>query len=169
MSAPTPKYGVVGLGIMGTPIARNLMKLGHPVVVWNRSQDKCAPLVAEGATAAATPADVVKQCDITFAMLSDPSAAEAVALGPGGVVEAISEGKGYVDMSTGALAASTTPLAARSACMFQPCRSSERVPHVSQLMPRRPSGSAQPSKPRAGASWRRRCLGASSRPLVRAW
>jgi 3-hydroxyisobutyrate dehydrogenase-like beta-hydroxyacid dehydrogenase len=105
MSAEMPKYGVVGLGIMGTPIARNLMKLGHPVVVWNRSQDKCLPLVAEGATAAATPADVVRQCDITFAMLSDPSAAEAVALGPGGIVEAISSRKGYVDMSTGALAA----------------------------------------------------------------
>jgi 3-hydroxyisobutyrate dehydrogenase-like beta-hydroxyacid dehydrogenase len=121
MSSSPVKYGVVGLvrdtapglppphlspsssrhqGIMGTPIARNLMKLGHPVVVWNRSLDKCAPLLAEGATQGKTPADVAAQCDITFAMLSDPEAAEAVALGPGGVVEALTPGKGYVDMST---------------------------------------------------------------------
>ena len=121
MSSSPVKYGVVGLvrvsttapfhsppltlrlpgqGIMGTPIARNLMKLGHPVVVWNRSLEKCAPLLAEGATQGNTPAEVVAQCDITFAMLSDPEAAEAVALGPGGVVEALTPGKGYVDMST---------------------------------------------------------------------
>ena len=55
--------------------------------------------------AAASPAAVLAQCDITFAMLSDPAAAEAVVFGPGGVLEGVTAGKGYVDMSTGALAA----------------------------------------------------------------
>ena len=55
--------------------------------------------------AAASPAAVLAQCDITFAMLSDPAAAEAVVFGPGGVLEGVTTGKGYVDMSTGALAA----------------------------------------------------------------
>ena len=52
--------------------------------------------------AAASPAAVLAQCDITFAMLSDPAAAEAVVFGPGGVLEGVTAGKGYVDMSTGA-------------------------------------------------------------------
>ncbi len=100
MAAKKP-VGMVGLGIMGEAMARNLLKLGQGVVVWNRSADKCAKLVSEGAVAARTPADVVAQCDLTFAMLSDPAAAEAVALGPGGVLEGVTAGKGYVDMSTG--------------------------------------------------------------------
>ena len=56
----------------------------------------------EGATAAASPAAVLAACDITFAMLSDPAAAEAVVFGAGGVLEGVKAGKGYVDMSTGA-------------------------------------------------------------------
>ena len=56
----------------------------------------------EGAVAASSPAAVLAACDITFAMLSDPAAAEAVVFGPGGVLEGVKAGKGYVDMSTGA-------------------------------------------------------------------
>ena len=125
-------YGFLGLGIMGEAMARNLLKLGAGVVIYNRSADKaralspsrrnggalcgrergltrlrccapqCAALVKEGAVAAASPAAVLAQCDITFAMLSDPAAAEAVVFGPGGVLEGVTAGKGYVDMSTGA-------------------------------------------------------------------
>jgi len=83
-------------------MARNLLKLGQGVVVWNRSADKCGPLVAEGCVAVATPAEVVARCDLTFAMLSDPEVAAAVALGPDGVLAGITAGKGYIDMSTGA-------------------------------------------------------------------
>lgn len=83
-------------------MARNLLKLGQGVVVWNRSADKCGPLVAEGCVAVATPAEVVARCDLTFAMLSDPEVAAAVALGPDGVLDGITAGKGYIDMSTGA-------------------------------------------------------------------
>ncbi|WIA17626.1 hypothetical protein OEZ85_014434 [Tetradesmus obliquus] len=80
--------------------ALNLIKAGYKVVVWNRSADKCEPLKAAGATVAASPADVARQSDITFAMLSDPPAAVQVATGPGGIVEGMSAGKGYVDVST---------------------------------------------------------------------
>jgi len=79
--------GFVGLGIMGEAMALNLLKLGQPVVVWNRNAEKCSSLAAAGASVAASAADVAARADITFAMLADPAAAEAVALGPAGVVE----------------------------------------------------------------------------------
>ncbi|KAG0553391.1 hypothetical protein M758_12G008600 [Ceratodon purpureus] len=92
--------GFLGLGIMGIAMARNLLKRGFKVTVWNRSPAKCEELAKEGASIGSSPADVVKKCPITIAMLADPSVALSVALGPDGVVEGISPGKGYVDMST---------------------------------------------------------------------
>ncbi len=94
------QYGFLGLGIMGSPMAANLIKAGHEVTVWNRTPEKCDPLVSMGANRAATAREVVTAADITFAMLADPAAAEAVMLDPDGVLEGISPGKGYVDMST---------------------------------------------------------------------
>lgn len=94
------KLGFLGLGIMGSGMAANLLKAGFGVTVWNRNAAKCQPLVDAGATQAATPADVAAASDITFAMLADPVAALEVALGPFGVVEGMGPGKGYVDMST---------------------------------------------------------------------
>ena len=78
------------IGIMGEACARNLLKLGHGVCVWNRNADKCSALVKEGAVRCETAAEVVARCDITFGMLSDPPAALSVALGPKGVLESIS-------------------------------------------------------------------------------
>ena len=92
--------GFLGMGIMGVPMSINLLKAGYSVTVWNRTPDKCAPAVQAGAMQAATASEVVKSCDVTFAMLADPVAAEAVALGPDGVLEAMCAGKGYVDVST---------------------------------------------------------------------
>ena len=94
------KLGFLGLGIMGSGMAANLLKAGFSVTVWNRNAAKYQPLVDAGATQAATPADVAAASDITFAMLADPAAALEVALGPFGVVEGMGPGKGYVDMST---------------------------------------------------------------------
>jgi len=94
------QYGFLGLGIMGAPMAANLIKAGHEVTVWNRTPDKCDSLVALGATRAINAAAVVAAADITFAMLADPAAAERVAFGPTGVIEGMTPGKGYVDMST---------------------------------------------------------------------
>mmetsp|Transcript_21782 Transcript_21782/g.37153 ORF Transcript_21782/g.37153 Transcript_21782/m.37153 type:complete len:297 (-) Transcript_21782:612-1502(-) len=94
--------GFLGLGIMGLPMARNLLKSGlfASVTVWNRTLSKCEELTAEGALVGSTPAEVVSKCDITFAMLADPETALAVAFGETGVLAGISGSKGYVDMST---------------------------------------------------------------------
>jgi glyoxylate/succinic semialdehyde reductase len=93
-------FGFLGLGIMGSAMAKNLLKAGFQVTVWNRSQDKCSELAALGAGIAATPAEVTASCSITFAMLADPAAAEAVCFAPDGALAGIGAGRGYVDMST---------------------------------------------------------------------
>lgn len=92
--------GFLGLGIMGTPMALNLRKAGFELVVWNRDASRCAPLEAAGARRAVTPRAVAAAASITFAMVADPEAARAVALGPDGAVAGLGAGAGYVDMST---------------------------------------------------------------------
>jgi 2-hydroxy-3-oxopropionate reductase len=93
-------FGFLGLGIMGSAMAKNLLKAGFQVTVWNRSPEKCAELAALGAKVALTPAQVTGACAITFAMLADPAAAEAVCFEPEGALEGLGEGRGYIDMST---------------------------------------------------------------------
>ncbi|XP_025027402.1 putative oxidoreductase GLYR1 isoform X4 [Python bivittatus] len=88
------KIGFLGLGLMGSGIVSNLIKMGHTVTVWNRTAEK------EGARLGRTPAEVVSTCDITFACVSDPKAAKDLVLGPSGVLQGIRPGKCYVDMST---------------------------------------------------------------------
>jgi glyoxylate/succinic semialdehyde reductase len=96
-----PSVAFLGLGIMGEAMARNILhKTQCRVIVWNRTASKCDSLVKEGAEAAASPAEAVSRCDITFAMLADPTAAKNVVFGPKGVLEGLSPGKAYVDMST---------------------------------------------------------------------
>lgn len=94
------ELGFLGLGIMGTPMVKNLLKAGFPVTVWNRSPEKCEPLLQAGAKTAETPAEVVKQASITFTMVTDPEASKSVCFGKDGVLEAIGAGKGYIDVST---------------------------------------------------------------------
>lgn len=85
---------------MGTAMAANLLKAGNEVTVWNRTMEKCRPLVDQGAHQSASPAEVIAQCDITFAMVSDPAAAKALCFDEGGVLETIALGKAYIDVST---------------------------------------------------------------------
>lgn len=94
------EFGFLGLGIMGQGMAANLVKAGFSVTVWNRSPEKCAPLEELGAKVAATPAEVVAACPVTFAMLADPHAALEVCFGDHGVLAGLKPGHGYVDMST---------------------------------------------------------------------
>lgn len=94
------KYGFLGLGIMGQAMAANLLNAGCHVTVWNRTAEKCAPLVGNGASQGATPADVVTKSDITFAMVSDPAAARELYFGEHGVLQGITPGKSYIDVST---------------------------------------------------------------------
>ncbi|PLY04533.1 MAG: NAD(P)-dependent oxidoreductase [Desulfuromonas sp.] len=94
------KYGFLGVGIMGRAMVANLLKAGYDVTVWNRSVEKCKPLLELGAHQGSDPATVVAACDVTFAMLADPVAAEVVVFGPQGVIKGMAPGKGYVDIST---------------------------------------------------------------------
>ncbi|KAJ8250951.1 hypothetical protein GJAV_G00215210 [Gymnothorax javanicus] len=98
---PTDKrIGFLGLGLMGSGIVSNLLKMGHTVTVWNRTADKCDLFIQEGARLGRTPAEVVSMCDITFSCVSDPKAARDLVLGPSGVLQGIRPGKCYVEMST---------------------------------------------------------------------
>ncbi|HEV2780885.1 MAG TPA: NAD(P)-dependent oxidoreductase [Actinophytocola sp.] len=90
----------LGLGHMGTPMARRLVAAGHDVVVWNRTHERTAPLVAAGARAADTPAAAASGADLVLTMLADPPAVETVLFGPDGVLSAIRPGACLVEMST---------------------------------------------------------------------
>ncbi|ONM40590.1 Glyoxylate/succinic semialdehyde reductase 2 chloroplastic [Zea mays] len=88
------KVGFLGLGIMGAPMASNLIKAGCDVTVWNRTKSKCDPLLSLGAKYEPTPAQVASSCDVTFAMLADPQSAAEVACGSSGAAEGLAPGKG---------------------------------------------------------------------------
>ena len=92
--------GVIGLGAMGAPMARNLLKGGHRVTVFARRQEAMAPLIRAGADGAETPADVAAETDVIITMVTDTSAVEAVTLGPRGIVEGSKPGTIVVDHST---------------------------------------------------------------------
>jgi 2-hydroxy-3-oxopropionate reductase len=94
------RIGFIGLGIMGKPMARNLMKAGHELVVYNRSRDKTDELVQERAEAAGSPAEVGAACGTIITMLPDSPEVREVVTGEHGVLEGIGEGSLLVDMST---------------------------------------------------------------------
>ncbi|MDO6413891.1 NAD(P)-dependent oxidoreductase [Sphingomonas sp. BIUV-7] len=82
------RVAILGLGNMGGAIARNILKAGHDLTVWNRSPDKAAALVEGGATLATTPAEAAAQAEIVFTMLADDRAVEAVTFGEDGLLAA---------------------------------------------------------------------------------
>src|SRR5205085_4704341 len=92
--------GVVGLGAMGSRIVRRLSDAGHELVVWNREPARTEPLVAAGALAAATPADVAKRVEAVITMVADPRALVDVTEGPEGVVAGVGEGTTLIQLST---------------------------------------------------------------------
>lgn len=92
--------GVIGLGLMGKPMARNLKTAGATVVVHNRSRGPVEELAAEGMIAADSPADVAGKADIVIVMVSDTPAVTAVAEGPGGLLPAFRPGTLIIDMGT---------------------------------------------------------------------
>lgn len=92
--------GYIGLGIMGKPMARNLLNAGYSLVVHNRSRPAVDELIAAGAISAESPADVARQVDILFTNLPDSPDVEMVALGENGVVEGTHPGLIFVDHST---------------------------------------------------------------------
>lgn len=94
------KIGFIGLGIMGGPMARNLVEAGYDVVVYNRSRGVVEELKKEGATGASGPRDVAENSDVVITMLPDSPDVEAVVSGEGGVLEGLRDGSLLVDMST---------------------------------------------------------------------
>ncbi|HET7341626.1 MAG TPA: 2-hydroxy-3-oxopropionate reductase [Methylomirabilota bacterium] len=92
--------GFIGLGIMGRPMAKNLVKAGYPLIVHSRSRGPVDDLVKAGARAATSPGDVAGQCDVLITMLPNSPDVEQVALGPNGIVEGARRGLIFADMST---------------------------------------------------------------------
>jgi 2-hydroxy-3-oxopropionate reductase len=92
--------GFIGLGIMGGPMAANLVKAGFDVVGYNRTSSKVDTLVAQGGRGAASVAEAVRDADVIVTMLPDSPDVEAVALGDDGVFANAKAGALYIDMST---------------------------------------------------------------------
>ncbi|MBT5874209.1 MAG: NAD-binding protein [Candidatus Latescibacteria bacterium] len=94
------RIGFIGLGIMGKPMCRNLMKAGFSCTINTRTASKADELVAEGATWAGTPKEVASQSDVIVTIVTDTPDVERVLLGDGGVIEGASAGSVVIDMST---------------------------------------------------------------------
>ena len=94
------RIGFIGLGIMGKPMARNLLKAGYPLTVYNRSDGPAEALVAEGAVAAASPQDVAADADIVVTIVTDTPDVQQVLLGESGAIHAITQDNIVIDMST---------------------------------------------------------------------
>ncbi len=94
------KIAFLGLGAMGAAMAHNLLKGGHAVIAWNRSEAPARAIEALGAAIAPTPAAAASEAEIAITMLADDAAAEAVTLGANGVIEGLAHGAAHVSMST---------------------------------------------------------------------
>ena len=94
------KLGFIGLGVMGRPMALNLMKHGHVMGVYARRAEAAAPLVSAGATRYATPAALAATCDAVFTMVTNSADVEQVVLGENGIVHGARRGSVLIDMET---------------------------------------------------------------------
>src|SRR6266849_2479175 len=99
-----PKVGLIGLGLMGQPIGMNLLKAGHPLTVWNRTESRANELIAMGATLAKSPKDAAAASDVLLTIVSDPPALESVLWGAdgegSGALAGLKPGSTYIDSST---------------------------------------------------------------------
>ena len=94
------KVGFIGLGIMGMPMARNLLKAGFEVVAYNRTASKAEALAKEGARKANSPKELAMECPVVITIVSDTKDVVAVILGKDGVIEGARPGSVVIDMST---------------------------------------------------------------------
>ncbi len=94
------KIGLIGVGIMGQPMALNLLNAGFGVVVHNRSPHRLKAVIDAGGVAAAGPTEVARQCDVVITMLPDSPDVESVVMGASGLLEAMRAGQLFIDMST---------------------------------------------------------------------
>lgn len=94
------KITFIGLGNMGFPMAQNLLNAGYELIVYNRTYEKVAPLIAQGARFAKTPLEAAKESDIVITMLSDDAALEQVVMGPDGILNGLPERGIHISAST---------------------------------------------------------------------
>ncbi|GAB6175135.1 NAD(P)-dependent oxidoreductase [Desulfobaculum senezii] len=94
------KIGWIGTGVMGASMCMHLLRAGHDVFVYNRTQSKAEGLVAEGATWCDTPAEVAQNADVIFTIVGYPADVEGTILGPNGVLANADSGKIIIDMTT---------------------------------------------------------------------
>src|SRR5438874_10345161 len=96
----TERIGLIGLGLMGRPMARHLLTAGYPLTVFNRSRPAIDELASAGAVAAHSPQEVAEQSDMVITMLPDGPDVESVIVGADGLQEGMREGILFIDMST---------------------------------------------------------------------
>ncbi len=96
------KIGFIGLGIMGTPMAKNLMQAGYDVLAYDRAQNRMDDIALAGAQVATTALDVAKECEIIITMLPNSPHVKTLCLDAGGLIEAAKPGTLIIDMTSGA-------------------------------------------------------------------
>ena len=94
------RVGFIGLGMMGNPMSKNLLKAGFELTVWNRTRSKMEEIVALGAIPAKSGEEVAQKSEVTITMLTGPADSEEVILGKKGVLEGMKPGTVVIDMST---------------------------------------------------------------------
>ncbi len=94
------KLGFVGLGVMGSRMAKRLMAAGHSLVGYNRTRSKAQGLIDEGMAWGGSPREVAASADVVFSMVTNTAALDEITAGPDGILAGLSAGKIYVDMST---------------------------------------------------------------------
>jgi 3-hydroxyisobutyrate dehydrogenase-like beta-hydroxyacid dehydrogenase len=94
------KVGFIGLGNMGSAIARNLIKKGHTLTVYNRTRSRAEPFASLGARIAETPSETATDAEVLISMLADDAAVEAVIFSPGNAIGALAAGAVHISMST---------------------------------------------------------------------
>jgi 3-hydroxyisobutyrate dehydrogenase-like beta-hydroxyacid dehydrogenase len=97
---PTTKLGLIGLGLMGRPMALNLLKAGYPLTVWNRTASRAEELVAAGAKLAKSPRELAANSEFVISIVSDPQALEEVLWGDHGAMQSLQRDSMYLDSST---------------------------------------------------------------------
>ncbi|WP_172152843.1 NAD(P)-dependent oxidoreductase [Pseudomonas tumuqii] len=100
MTTSLPALAFAGIGLMGLPMTRRLLAAGYPLSVWNRSPDKCLPLLELGAQRAQTPAELCTDAGIVMLCLANTEVVREVVFGSGGIVEGARPGQLLVDFSS---------------------------------------------------------------------
>ncbi|MFV9682271.1 NAD(P)-dependent oxidoreductase [Pseudomonas sp. NY15367] len=100
MTAALPALAFAGIGLMGLPMTRRLLAAGYPLTLWNRTPDKCAPLLEQGAHRVENPAELCRDASVVMLCLANTEVVREVVFGPGGIVEGARPGQLLVDFSS---------------------------------------------------------------------